>query len=339
MLHFLDAPSAELFATPANELINVIPGPTLVRITGGGGPPLFVSVLLHGNETSGWHAVCDVFRRADPPPRDVLLFIGNVAAAAQGQRTLQGQQDFNRIWRGADGEEGRLAEALLTAVRREPLFAAIDLHNNTGRNPHYSVLTHINPHTLGLGYLFSEQAVFVEEPDTVLARAMHEFCPAVTLEVGPVGDPQSDARAARFLDDCLNLTAVPQVDAAAMKLYRSLARVHVPESVVFDFVDDVPPGMAAAEDLILTGGMEAVNFHPVAAGTEFAALRAPLSRVLAVLDTNHRDVTHEFFEENAGVVTLRQPVVPAMYTTDHDVIRQDCLCYFMEQIEDVSGLG
>ena len=78
--------------------------------------------------------------------------------------------------------------------------------------------------------------------------------------------------------------------------------------------------------------MEAVNFHPVALEAEFGFARKPLSQVLQVLDTQHRDVTTHFLHDRSGHVTLARPLVPAMYTTDKAVIAQDCLCYFMERI-------
>ncbi len=330
-LNILEAPPPGLFDTSASDLEKLLGGPTLIKLEGAAPEVLFISVLLHGNETSGWHAVCEVLR--DRLKRNVWLFIGNVAAAAEGVRTLAGQHDYNRIWNGDDGETVDMVTVLLAELRTVPLFAAIDLHNNTGRNPHYSVLTKVEPHNLGLGYLFSDQAVYVEEPDTVLTRALHNLCPAVTVEVGPVNDRQSDMRAAKFVADCLDLEVVPETPREAIKLHRSLGRVHIPDGVVFDFVDDVPQGMEASEDLILTSGMEAVNFHPLPAGTEFAAVRAPLASVLTVLDAEHNDVTHQYFEETHGIVTLRQPVIPAMFTTDHAVVQQDCLCYFMERMD------
>ena len=54
--------------------------------------------------------------------------------------------------------------------------------------------------------------------------------------------------------------------------------------------------------------------------------------MLQVLDVSHRDVTSAYFEKQGQAIVLRQSVVPAMYTTDPFVIRQDCLCYFMERM-------
>ena len=135
-------PPGLLEAEP-EELQGLLGGPALLHLNAGpdGSPALpgtlFVSVLLHGNETSGWYAVRRLLRDLPVPARDLLIFIGNVEAAASGVRTLPGQQDFNRMWRepqGIAGEVLRYAGAL-------PLLAVVDLHNNTGRNPHYSVLT------------------------------------------------------------------------------------------------------------------------------------------------------------------------------------------------------
>ena len=60
--------------------------------------------------------------------------------------------------------------------------------------------------------------------------------------------------------------------------------------------------------------------------------QASLSTYFKVLDVNHRDVTDEYFEHDGESILLKADVVPAMYTTDPYVVRQDCLCYFMERM-------
>ncbi len=330
-LHVLHTPPADLYATPADRLAERLPGPTLLYLQGAQDPPLFLSVLLHGNETSGWDALRSVLASARPLPRSVMLFVGNVEAAARCVRSLPGQVDFNRIWRGKHADT-TLVSALLSQLAAQPLFAALDIHNNTGRNPHYSVITQITPQTLGLAYLFSDKAVLVEEPDSVLTRAVQAYCPATTVEVGPVNDPQSVTRTIDLLERYLRLETVPQERPDNLTLLRSLARVHVVDNVEFDFADAADAARLSKDDLVLTAGMEAVNFHPVLAGTEFGFTRKPLHRALKVLDPEHRDVTAEFLREEHGDISLTRQVIPAMYTTDRDVIRQDCLCYFMETI-------
>ncbi|MEQ8861462.1 MAG: succinylglutamate desuccinylase/aspartoacylase family protein [Pseudomonadales bacterium] len=325
-LRTFDGQPAGLAALQARELAAALGGPALIRIPGRQEPPLLVSVLLHGNETSGWDGVRRLLSEAAPLPRSLVLFIGNVHAAAAGVRTLPGQQDYNRIWQGADGAEGALAAAVLEALGAGEVFASLDLHNNTGHNPHYAVLTHLTPDNLALAYLFDDKAVYVREPATVMTRALVSRGPAAALELGPIGDPRCDDRAFDIVKRCLALTRIPPADAGQMQLFRSEARVHVTEDTPFSFVGD-----GIATPLLLTGGLEAVNFHELATGTEFARSAGGLS-TLRVLDVQHRDVTADYFAADGDRITLRAPVIPAMYTTDPAVVRQDCLCYFMERM-------
>lgn len=313
----------------ARELHERLGGSTLIRLPGRAEPALFVSVLLHGNETSGWDAVRRLLKRhpGGELPRSLLLFIGNVAAAARGVRSLPIQQDYNRIWHGAAGPEGELAKAVKTALTSEDLFAAVDLHNNTGHNPHYSVVTDLSTGNLALAWLFDDQAVYVREPDTVLARLFAGRCPAVTLELGPIGDPRCADRALDFLSRLMALETLPPADLHGLRTYRTEARVHIPPGVDFSFV-----GEERATPLVLTGGVEGVNFHELPAGTDFAATALPLIESLTVLDSDRRNVTEEYFAVDGQRLRLRRPVVPAMYTLDPAVIRQDCLCYFMQRM-------
>ena len=133
--------------------------------------------------------------------------------------------------RGAEGVGGALAAAVQAAIAETSLFAAGDLHNNTGHNPYYSVLTDLEPHNLGLAYLFSDKAVYVQEPDTVCTKIFVGRCPAVTLEVGPVGDPRCALRVVDYLERCMNLTDVPSAPPSAFSLFRTRVRVHVRDGV------------------------------------------------------------------------------------------------------------
>ncbi|MEZ5558179.1 MAG: M14 family metallopeptidase [Pseudomonadales bacterium] len=326
VLRRFDAMPDGLLDCPAERLEALLGGPALIYLRGRRDPPLFVSVLLHGNEHSGWNGLRKLLAEPGELPRSLIVLIGNVEAAAQGLRSLPHQQDYNRIWRGVEGPEAALVADVLGALDR-PLFAALDLHNNTGHNPHYAVLTDLSPMNLGLAYLFSDKAVYVREPDTVLTRVFGERCPAVAVEAGPVSDPNSDERCYDYVKRCLALELIPDADLGAMKLFRTRVRVHVADTLSFAFAGD---GIGAP--LLLTGGVEAVNFHELGAGTIFGTSRVPLRDALRVLDVEHRDVTDEFLVLEGEQILLRQAVTPAMYTTDSLVIRQDCLCYFMETL-------
>lgn len=330
-LRTLERWPAGLEHVAAPELQQRLGGPTLIDVGGDAEPPLFVSVLLHGNETSGWDGLRRLIGHAiaadRPLRRRLVVLIGNVAAAADGMRTLPGQQDFNRIWHGAEGPEGELAAAIKQALSHRHLFAAVDLHNNTGQNPHYAVLTDLSRDNLGLAYLFDDKAVHVRQPDTVFTRWFAGRAPAVTLELGPVGDARCADRAYDYLARLLELNSIPDPDMARLSVYRAQARVYVPDGVAFSFAGD-----GLDTPLVLTGGLEAVNFHRLPAGTEFAATALPADRALQIRDVADAAVTDLYLRAHDGRLLLRQPVVPAMYTTDPMVVRQDCLCYFMTEM-------
>ena len=323
-IRVLDHLPEGLLDTPATGLAALLGGPTLIHLNGHRDPPLFISVLLHGNEDSGWNGVRRLLAENRTLARSLMLFIGNVDAAAAGVRTLDHQQDYNRIWRDAGGPEAVLAAELVGRLAGQPLFASVDLHNNTGHNPHYSVLTDLSPRNLGLAYLFADKAVYVQEPDTVLTRIFADLCPAIALEVGPVGDPRCDERVHDYVARLLELDAFPDADLRNLQMFRSQVRVHIAPDVPFAFAGD------GSAPLMLTGGMEAVNFHSLPAGTVFASADQDPGSVLQVIDVDHRDVTAQYFQQEEGSIVLRRAVVPAMYTTDPAVIVQDCLCYFME---------
>ena len=110
-----------------------------------------IACLMHGNEPSGFQAVVDLLRRGDRFPFDLWVLIGNVRAAIQdglyAHRHLDDQEDFNRVWDvgPATTRMRRGAAAILEELRSADLEAAVDLHNNSGRNPYYAILTAAEP--------------------------------------------------------------------------------------------------------------------------------------------------------------------------------------------------
>ena len=94
-----------LLECPAAQLWSVLPGPTLFDLSGGRKGTLFITVLQHGNETSGWDAMRTLLRAGSAPP--LMLFIANIDAARQNVRKLENQVDFNRAWEGGDSPESR----------------------------------------------------------------------------------------------------------------------------------------------------------------------------------------------------------------------------------------
>ena len=318
----------------ARDLHTRLPGPSLIHLPGRRPDTLFVSVLLHGNEDTGWLAVRQVLRKyrhaATPLPRALSLFIGNVAAARYGARHLDGQLDYNRIWPGCEAParpECGLARQVVDAMRPRPLFASLDIHNNTGLNPHYACVNRLEPDFLHLATLFSRTVVYFTRPRGVQSAAFAALCPAVTLECGKPGAAHGTEHAVSFVDACLHLSEFPKHPVAShdLDLYHTVATVKVPEEVSFAFAD-------GDADIVFDVDLDHFNFRELLVGTVWGRVRDGSKRYLSVTDEEGREVGEHLFDCRGGHMRLNKALMPAMLTKDSRVIRQDCLCYLMERL-------
>ncbi len=335
MLNELYEMPPQLLTLSAERLHDLLGGPTLIHLPGRREAPLFVSVLLHGNEDVGWEAVRFLLRRYRPGggkrelPRALSLFIGNTEAAKMKLRRLPGQPDYNRVWPGSElppTAEHALMEQVVATMARRGVFASVDLHNNTGLNPHYACINVIRNEALHLAALFSRIVVYFTRPKGVQSMAMTELCPSVTLECGKVGQARGVEHAAEFLDACLHLSHLPDhpVPAQDIDLFHTVAVVKIPPQVSFGFG-------CGNRDLCLPGDLERLNFRELPAGTFFGLVRPGVAHPLDVRNELDHDVTDRYFAVEKGELVTRTPVMPAMLTRDEMVIRQDCLCYLMER--------
>lgn len=323
---------AGLLDLEAGRLHERLTGPTLIHLPGRRPEPLFVSVLLHGNEDTGWEAMRQVLARHQRHglPRSLSLFIGNVAAARQRIRRLEGQVDFNRVWPGTEDalrpEAGIMRQVMDTMASRR-VFASVDIHNNTGINPHYACVNRLEPRFLQLATLFSRIVVYFMRPLGVQSAAFAGLCPAVTIECGKPGAAPGETHAADYIEACLNLAAFPAHPVAHqdIDLYHTVATVKVPEHVSFAFEP-------AEADIVFPSGLDHLNFRELPAGSELGRVRGRLVRPLEVTDECGADVAHRLFDWRDGRLRLRKRLMPAMLSEDVRVIRQDCLCYLMERL-------
>lgn len=326
---YTDLPKGFLDAAPT-ELEELLGGPTLIHLPGLRDRPLFVSVLLHGNETTGVEAMQNLLRRRldKPLPRALSLFIGNVHAARVGLRRLEGQPDYNRIWPGGDdtsSTEARLMAQVVDQMRQRRVFASIDVHNNTGLNPHYGCINTLGPRCVYLASLFSHTVVYFTQPRGVQSMAMAQLCPAVTIECGQPGSRYAAEHAQEFVEAALHLAEIPPHPSAELGVYRTCATVKIPPEVSFGFGE-------VEADLQLLDDLQQLNFRELPAGTSFARVAGERGR-FAVEDNDGNDVSADYFELADGELRTKRHFMPSMLTHDALVIRQDCLCYAMERIE------
>lgn len=186
--------------TRAQDLHEVLQTPTLFHLKGENPQPLFICTLLHGDETTGLYAIQRLLKKYQDKklPRALSIFIGNIAAAKENQRRLNSQDDYNRIWPGThhdDTPEKDMMQTVTNIMAKKKPFASIDIHNNTGKNPHYACINILNPHGLVLASLFSDIAVYFTDPKGVQSSAFSDFCPSVVLECGQASDRSGEDHA------------------------------------------------------------------------------------------------------------------------------------------------
>jgi succinylglutamate desuccinylase len=328
---FTDLP-AGLLDVSVENLYRLIPQPTLFHLPGRRPDTLFVSVLLHGNEPTGFLALQRLLQKYHQQtlPRSLSLFFGNTQAARLNLRRLDGQPDYNRVWPGsalADSPERQWAEQIVAAMRQRELFASIDIHNNTGLNPHYACLNKLDNDFLQLGALFGRLLVHFTHPKGTQSAAFAEFCPAVTLECGRPGQGHGTDHAFEYLDSCLHLAEIPPhpVLRQDVDIYHTVAQVTIAENATFSFSDETA-------DLYLSQDLERMNFTDISTGSPLGKTHNARLPVLAK-NEHGEDVTKRFFSIDAQQLVITRPAMPSMLTLDERVIRQDCLCYLMERVE------
>ena len=328
-----ELPYGLLQLASAKEIQQVFQLPTLLHLQGKQKQPLFVSVLLHANEDTGFLAILELLKKYQDKelPRSLSIFFGNIEASKEGVRRLEGQPDYNRVWPGSEHpecDETRLMQDVVDEMARLSPFASIDVHNNTGKNPHYGCINSLNNQFLQLASLFSRIIVFFETPKGVQSMAMAKLCPAVTLECGQPHLPHGIKHATDYLDTVLHLEQIksdplPEKD---IDVFQTVARVTVPKSCSFSFTEP-------SADILFDSNLDRLNFSELTEETVFGKIQNTDRACLEVWDDHEQAVSNTYFSNKNNQMVLSKPVMPAMLTLDEEIIRQDCLCYLMKRLK------
>lgn len=316
----------------SKDLHTILPEPTLIHLPGKLAAPLFVSVLLHGNEPTGFNAIQLLLKKHHHKqlPRSLSVFFGNVTAASYDLRRFDNQPDYNRIWPGTElpcCAETQMAKEIVAIMEKRKVFASVDVHNNTGLNPHYACINNLDNQFLQLASLFGRLIVYFIRPKGVQSAAFAQICPSVTLECGHPGQHHGLEHTLEFLISCLRLTELPQhqISARDIDLFHTVAQVKIDDKVNFGF-------KYLDTGLLLNADLERMNFTEVSTGTVMGTLKKISTMPLIAKDESGNDVTDNFFSFHNGNLQINRSTMPSMLTLDERVIRQDCLCYLMERI-------
>ncbi len=315
----------------AEELHTCLEGPTLIHLKGKQNPPLFISVLLHGNEHTSWEALRLLLSEYEhlELPRSLSIFVGNVHAAKENLRRLHDAFDFNRVWGTSTQSPHPLMQAVIDEMKSKQVYFSVDIHNNTGRNPHYACVNKLDRDFLYLANLFSKNVVYFIKPEGVQSMAFAKFCPAVTVECGISGDQAGTHHAYEFLKSCLHLSEFPNktLPQNDLLIYHTVAVVKINPRYRFCF-DNYPSENNS--EIYLDPNLDSLNFSEIGPGKIIGLVNKGIDQPLMVQSEDGQDVTDKYIGVEENLITIKRRVIPSMLTLDTDVITKDCLCYFME---------
>ncbi|MFA9444392.1 hypothetical protein [Egicoccus sp. AB-alg6-2] len=336
---FPDGLPRDLLALGDRAFLRALGRPTLIRIPGTGQQaPRAVVTLLHGDESTGLQAMLRVLRARDPRrryPFDLYLVVGNVEAALHGpgfaHRYLDDQEDFNRVWglHEPTTAQRRAADGILEELRAAGLESLVDVHNNTGDNPFYAIVTRPEAQVVNLATLFTTTLLRWDLQANTLMEALHASCAAIAVECGLPGRPESLA----FAVDALRryLGAPPLEHDRIVRdfdLLGGLRKVTVRPEVRFRFGGSLD----GETDLVLAADADVHNFVEVPAGHVLGRVHPGSTLPVRASAADGRDVTAEHFDVVDGAVVVTAPVTPVMMTRTVEAARKDCLFYLATEL-------
>lgn len=293
-----------------------------------------VTGLIHGNEPSGLRAIHALLRDETRPAVDVVCAVGAVEAArappALSQRMLPGRRDLNRCFRPPwDGTDGAIARSLLSILNDARPEALVDLHNNSGHNPPYAIVTRLDDARAGLVSLFADRLITSELRLGSLMEALAPSLPVATVECGRAGTADADRVAREGLRRYVSLDALPRGEGPAkLTLYGDAVRVTLRPGTRVSFA-----GAPRSDvDLTLDVDVDRHNFSRLPAGTRIGWIAQSAVWPLVACDETGHDVAHALFESHGGALVTAREVIPVMMTTDPLAAATDCLFYVVREL-------
>jgi predicted deacylase len=323
--------------TPIDFLAN-LGGPAAIRIAGRERAETRALVtLLHGNEPSGVVALRRWLADGAQPATDVLIVVAAVDAGLEppgfANRMLPGRRDLNRCFgEPSDDVDGRLARAIHDLLTDAAPVALVDLHNNSGHNPPYGVLTRVDDARLHVLSLFANACMVSNLRLGTMVEALEAATTCVTVECGRSGDPAADDVAYEGICRYLGRRELPRGELPGIALFTDPIRVQIASGISVAFGDAPTSGV----HLTLVPEIESFNFGSIEAGRRIGWVSAG-PWPLAARGADGVDRSQELFELRGHELVARRPLVPVMMTTDARVAIADCLCYVVQRQDIAPG--
>ncbi len=335
MLKYINYIPSGFFNLSQKNILSIFEGPTLITLKGKIDRPVFISCLLHGNETSSLTILQNYLQSKEdtPLPRTLIIFIGNPQAYAKNLRHLKNQLDYNRIWQHGSSYEHLIAKEVYNYVKAQNLYVCLDFHNNTGKNPHYACVNKRKKDFVKLAQEFSDKIVYFTEPESVLSIKMASLCPSLTLECGLSGSIPGISKGTELLSSVMEEDEKWLKNKLRIKfLYQSFGTIliHPKENLNFDFDENF-------DGISLLSNFDEYNFKELKVGLHIGYYQE--KNTLKIVNNDGLNITKEFLSLEDGKILVKQAFTASMFTKNISIAKSDCLGYLMQKIPIETFLG
>jgi hypothetical protein len=116
-----------------------------------------------------------------------------------------------------------------------------------------------------------------------------------------------------------------------LRIVQSIATVKVVEGVQFGFGNTDANTVAT---LMFPPDLDRYNFARIPQETVIATLWGEFLQIpLRAWDEDNQDITDQFFDTRSSQIIAKIDLFPVMLTLDVQIIRQDCFCYLVKELD------
>ncbi len=138
-----------------------------------------------------------------------------------------------------------------------------------------------------------------------------------------VGDASGVEHVTGFLWECIENDGWCSKESGSFDLFHTVA--------VVKLRDKCSVGLLGEEaDVQLLPDVDRLNFSMLEPGTSLGLARH--GDCLSVEGADRFSMVSDYLSVESGQLCTVKPLMPAMLTTDCEIIKMDCLCYLMERL-------
>jgi len=331
VLDYLDNPSPRTLGRSPLEWLDRMDRPTVVRVAGRDrSRTRAMATLLHGNEPSGLFALHRWLLEQHTPEVNMLFLLGGVYPAKipprLSVRQLPGGRDLNRCFKEPfEGQEGRIAEAILAELHDAEPECLLDVHNTSGTGPAFAVTITNDAAHQALASLYSERLIMTDLRLGALMEYSEQEVPTVTIECGGSQDEHAHQLAYEGLVRYTSGADVLSLEKAEwdVVVLRNPIRVELAPQATIEYRLQ-PSGRA---DITLPPDIEHRNFGTVSPGEPLGWVGEKGLGVLTAIGHNRAENVEKVLRVRDGQIYPAQAIKTFMITTNPLIAKSDCLFY------------